>query len=269
MLESRTKRGDKMGFTEEETGFVFRFAKELIRKKKLTGINLYKETVEPEFEDVVLVSTKYAHGSMDFAIKMASKIKEEFDITHKIYRRYLIYTWPASYGLPFPEEEIILKDDDEKRIESLERLREVRMAWAEGKELSLILKAKKDDVSTVVKRVIELGSFYVIGKDGNVLFDEAQKPVENSGKLDSRANRTPMIIVKYDPDLESRLPAFKKIKKLALRKEKEEISTYVEKNYNFLPEEFLALFGKPKDRLANRLFVDFVNFELDPRLRTM
>ncbi len=121
----------------------------------------------------------------------------------------------------------------------------------------------------MVAILIDKGVFYLLDKQGNPIPSSKEEnfPFKlNPNRISEEAYMIPMIITTYNEDLGNRLNGFYPIKKLFKIKGNEEISVYLDKNLGAFRQFCVIDFEEPVIRLANKLFKDFINFEIDPRL---
>ncbi len=261
----------KRKFSDRERSTFRTLALEAITQKLATGFNYYPNSVELTIKNAVAIPVKYGHRSLEFIGLLEKAVTSEFKGVDSVkFPRIVVYQWLK--GCNFPKEagtkiwdisQGRYLNDEQEYNSSSEKL------IAEGDEMTLVFKPSPDRLVDVVKLIMQKGSFYSTNDDGSLVPapNGSKHPFElNPKRLSDDAYMTPMIITSFDEELATQLPAFRPVTKLYKIKENEEISVYLDKTLDACVKKCRVRFENHKQRLANKLFRDFINFEEDPRL---
>lgn len=216
----------------------------------------------------VIVPAKYGHDQREFTKKLVARMSEHLGqrIGRKHYPRHVIYRWSKSWPFPAPESRIRIFDLESKRYLTEETYGDAsERLLARGEEVSLVVRNRNVDILDLVDALIRFGSFYRLAETGDPIEIDGSFE-ENPERINEYANKVPMIITKFSPKLAQTVPGFKPVKKLVKRRGRQEFSLYIDKNYPKFVKKSSISFGRPKRRLANKLFRDCINQELDARL---
>ncbi len=259
-----------MVFTDKEVADLFASAQDLIVKRVVTGLNYYKESIEPEFARSVTIPTKYGHREKYLIEEMKRRIKGRFpSVRTKSYPRELVYAWSGAFRFPRKGSGVRIFDIQNKRYVNNETEYEKtgNRLLALGKEFSLVIKTDdQQDVPSLVEEIFRLGSYYKLDETGN--------PIEIGGcflenwedRISDDAYKVPMVIISSTPRFR-RLKGFLPVRKIIKMKNRQEISFYIANLYDkFRRTANASRFGKTRIRFANKLFVDYLDYKLDERL---
>lgn len=256
------------GFSERELERLRLMGFDTILKKLTSGFNYYPNSIEGQFQDTIYLPIKFGHRNTIFLSLLEKEVEKEFHSHVRCLRvpRKAIYQWFKSYNFPHPEKRIRIYDVEQKKhILNIEEYKQSSgKLLAEGEEESLVFEPKTVNLATLAIFLIKKGSFFITDSEGNLIpsLEDSEYPFKvNPDKISDEAYMTPMIITTFNKDLQAQLPSFAPVKKVFKIKGKEEIGTYLDKLYPNFIENCKIKFDGEKDRLVNKLFRDFINFE--------